>query len=412
MLGLRFLAKGPAGTIVPPGAATDHGDGPTRHRMLAGAVVLAASCCAWPATAGAGDPPAKPPAADDATVLTLEAPHPDLLIDRLTDPRIQQSLNLLPQYRKFREGPQFRQLQAVANLIAGQVGTTWDRGLRDITGGGITARVAMETGKPPQIELVITPRDLKVLEKALGVFVNMARGDAKSKKTPNPIRTADYRGKPLYLLGGKDQNPDLAYAIVSGRLALANSRAGLERLVDRLEKSGVPTPAPDAGALVVLRGHVDLVRLRKLDPKKFGLAARPDTGIMFLFGSWYETLRQARAIDATIRWSGTELAADLDLPLDGSTRPATVKGFLPGPGEGARSRSGRPARSPRSASGATGRRSGRRGPTSSRPRSSRASRSSIAWPGSSSAAASSARMSWPPSSRDGGSSWRSKTSRR
>lgn len=289
----------------------------------------------------AGDVPASKAPAGDAPILVLEAPHPDILIDRLTDPRIQQSLNLVPQYRKFREGPQFRQVQAVANLIAGKLGTTWDRGLRDLTGGGIAARVSIDAGRPPRLEAVVTPRDPKLLEKFLAVFVDLARQDARNKKAPDPVRTADHRGKTLYFLGAKDQ--EIGYAVVAGRLAVANSKAGLESLVDRVEKSGAsavagasssPDADADAGAPVVLRGHLDLARLRKLDPKKFKLPARPGTGVMLFLGSWYEALKQAAAVDATVRWSGAELAADVDLSLAAADRPAAIKGFLPGQGEG------------------------------------------------------------------------------
>ena len=54
--------------------------------------------------------------------------------DRPADgPLTQKYLAALPQYRRFLEGDQFKQIQAVANLIAMQVGTTWERGLRDLT---------------------------------------------------------------------------------------------------------------------------------------------------------------------------------------------------------------------------------------------------------------------------------------
>ena len=273
--------------------------------------------------------PGKPAAG--GPVITVEVPHPDLLMGRLTDPRIQQSLKLIPQYRKALEGPQFRQLKAVVQMISGQLHTTWDRGLRDLTGGGIVARVSVEAGHEPQVELLITPLDPKVLDQVNDIFLKMARGDARNKKAPDPVRTSDYRGAVVHVVGGAK---GLAYAIVAGRLAAANSTAGLERIIDRLKaKTQEPSAARD-DAGVVLRGHVNMERLRKLDPKKYALPAQADTGVVFLVGSWYEALKQARALDATVRWSETEFTAGLELSLPKDARPASVKGFLPGPKEG------------------------------------------------------------------------------
>jgi hypothetical protein len=172
------------------------------------------------------------------------------------------------------------------------------------------------------------------------IFLNMARQDARNKKKPDPVRISDYRGSAVHLVGGED-GKRLVYAIVSGRLVLANATKDLERLVDDLlaekDRPGNAVKRPtEAGddASTLLRGHVDLRRLRELDPKKYTLPAKPDTGIALFFGSWYETLKQAAAIDATLRWSETQLAASLELPLPKDGRPASVKGFLPGAGDG------------------------------------------------------------------------------
>ncbi len=64
------------------------------------------------------------------------------------------------------------------------------------------------------------------------------------------------------------------------------------------------------------------------------LTEKPDPGVVFLFGSWYEALKRAEALDATLRWSETELAADVDLPMPKDARPASVKGYLPEAGHG------------------------------------------------------------------------------
>ena len=312
----------------------------TRGRVALG-LVLAASLFAAVQTAGlAADNPAQGVASAQEPVITLELPHPALLVDRVTDPRIQQSLSLLPQYRKFLEGPQFRQVQAVVTMFSGQLKMSWDRAIRDLTGGGIELRGFAEPGHEPRVQVVMTPIDPKLLDRVNEIFLNMARQDAKSKKKPDPVRTTDYRGTVLHILG-EEGAVRPAYAIISGRLAIATSVKDLETVVDRLRaKAPHPAGSTKQGLAargegpVMLLGRVDLRRLKALDPKKYTLPDKPDPGIVFLFGSWYEALKQAAAIDATIRWSEAELSAAVDLPLPKDARPASVQGYLPGQGEG------------------------------------------------------------------------------
>ncbi|MGO9919170.1 MAG: hypothetical protein ACLQIB_31280, partial [Isosphaeraceae bacterium] len=81
--------------------------------------------------AGAGDATPASAAdwiADDA-VACLEVPHPDRLIDRLTDPRILDYASGLAQYRNAVQSKNFRELSGVVKLIAAQLDTTWDQGL-------------------------------------------------------------------------------------------------------------------------------------------------------------------------------------------------------------------------------------------------------------------------------------------
>lgn len=313
-------------------------DGMAARRLKSACLLVAALAilpCAAPARAA--DKAAPSPAPAQEPLITVELPHPALLVDRLTDPRIQQSLRLLPPYRNFLEGPQFRQLQAVVNLVSAQLGTTWDRAVRDLAGGGLVVRVLADKGTEPRVQAVITARDPKVLSRVNEIFLNMARQDAKTKKMPDPVRTSDYKGTVIHVLGG-EKDRKLGYAIVSGHLALASSIRDLEPLIERLradEKklAGPGSTTPDDASLL-LRGHVDLQRLKALDPRKYTLPDRTNPGLALFFGSWYEALKRARAIDATLRWSDSQLAVGLDLPLPKDARPASIKGFLPGPGEG------------------------------------------------------------------------------
>jgi hypothetical protein len=212
---------------------------------------------------------------------------------------------------------------------------SWDRAVRELTGGGIVATIAAEPGREPRLEMIVTARDPKLLERLNGILLDLAREDARNKKMPDPVRTTDYRGTTVHVLGADRK---ISYAIVSGRLAVATAAKDLERLIDRLQANGSSSTAAAAArsdADVILRGHIDLDRLRKVDPKKYTLADKPDAGVVFLAGSWYEALKGAQALDATLRWSDAELAADVELSLPGGARPASVKGFLPEAGHGA-----------------------------------------------------------------------------
>ena len=167
--------------------------------------------------------------AGDAVVY-FEVSHPELVLDRLTGPRVQDYLRVVPAYRTFLEGPNFGQLRAVANLIANRLDTTWDRGLRDLTGGGIVAAVEAEAGQEPRIYLLITPKDAGLLERASRILLEMARKDAADKGKPDPVMTTEHRGVAVHALAGPKGG---AFTVVTGRLAVSNSAENLKSLIDR-----------------------------------------------------------------------------------------------------------------------------------------------------------------------------------
>ncbi|HZW31045.1 MAG TPA: hypothetical protein VFF52_10080 [Isosphaeraceae bacterium] len=288
--------------------------------------------------------------ASDA-VLSLEVPRPEVLIDRLSEPRIQDYLRVLPAYRKFLEGPAFSQIRAVAGLIAGRLDTTWDRGLRNLTGGGILAAVEAEAGKEPRIFLVITPRDAGQLERASRVILEMVRGDAARKKKPEPVKTVAHRGVTVYAAAGPKGG---AYAVVAGRLVLSNSADNLKRLLDRAVAARTKAGAGSSTAVgstladqpewkrqrdrlgrdAMIWGLVRLDRLRQVDPQRFTIKEKGDTGVVLLFGSWYEALRKAPWVAANLRWTDSELAARVELPAPPGGYPGPVKGYIPGAGQG------------------------------------------------------------------------------
>ena len=294
--------------------------------------------------------------AEPETVVCLELPHPERLLDRLTDPRIQGYLNLLPQYQKFASGKQLADLRGVAGVIASQLDRTWEVGLRDLTGGGVLAEVEASPGQAPRVHVLVTARKPELLAKASEVFLKLARQDAQQKGNPDPASESTHCGLKITAIGGPQ---GLAYCIGDGRLLATNSVKNLEQLIDRgvrmASVSGKP-PAPGKadGALAAIFASprwkairekqkpdalawsfVDLDRLRKIDPAKFGYKNPPDTGVTLLFGSWYEAFRKASAATASIRWSDTELATSVDFMQPAGGQAPAFQGYLPIAGKGA-----------------------------------------------------------------------------
>ena len=203
-----------------------------RSLLVALFVVVTASFASQPAMAGL-----EPGATDSAKMIATDAvvcaeiQHPQRLIERLSDPRFQDYLKLFPQYQKLLKDPKFGELSGVVKLIAGQLGTTWDKGLGELTGGGILAAFEADPGQGPRVYLLITPTNKELLDRASQVLLKLARQDAKDKGKPEPVKTSDHRGVAVHALGGEN---GAAYGIVTGKLAISNSVKNLERMIDRV----------------------------------------------------------------------------------------------------------------------------------------------------------------------------------
>jgi hypothetical protein len=311
-----------------------------------------AAACAGLAGADSNDDKARSgkPSAPQ-TIVCLELPRPDRLIDLLTDRRTADYLKLLPQYQKFASSKQFGELRAVVNVIAAQMNTTWDQGLRDLTGGGIVVALEAGPGQMPRPCAVVTAKKPEMLDRASAVLLDLARKDAKQKGTPDPVKTSAHHGVVINSIGGE---AGVSYAIAQGRLFLAGSSQALARLLDRA--TGTPNDAGDRreaslAALVdrphwqrlrdkrdpdaLAWGFADLARLRELDPKQFQLKEKPDPPVTLLFGAWHEALKAGWAIVASLRWSDSELGATVVVPAPKQGRSPAFQGYVPPPGKGA-----------------------------------------------------------------------------
>ncbi len=265
-----------------------------------------------------------------------EVPHPVSAIDRATSDRVASLLKAVPGYQKALEGPDVRKVFDVVNLVASQLGTTWDKAARDLTGGGIVV-AAEGTNAPDRVFLVMTPSDVAFAEKAHAKLLELARADATSKGNPDPIKENEHRGVKAYSVGANE-----AHAIVNGSLVIANSGETLKVVIDRAldgkTSSIVEDPSfserhkqatPDTLAWAFARTD----RLRTLDPKRY--AAKPDAGATFLFGPWTEAALKGDWAALGLTWTESKMAAELSLatPKDGYSD--AMKRYLPAKGSGA-----------------------------------------------------------------------------
>lgn len=276
-------------------------------------------------------------ASKDALVY-IEATHPEILLDRLTDPKMQDRLRAIPQYEKFLKGDQFKQLKAGVSFVSSILETPWDEGLRKLAGGGVAFAVEVEPGKGPWGFIAVTPGDPAFLNKAHAKILELARNDASTKGNPDPIKESTHRGVTIY-----STSKDEAHAIVRDTLVISQSAEAVKRVVERatggMKDSLTANPEWQArhghiSSDTLAWGIVRLDRLRQID-KKFVISETTDPGPIFLFGPWIDALRKAPWAAAEIKWGDAHLGLELAMPAPSRAESDPIKKFLPPRGQGA-----------------------------------------------------------------------------
>ncbi len=266
--------------------------------------------------------------------LYVEITRPEVLIDRASSDRINGLLKAVPGYAKALEGDQYRTFRTVADVVAGQLGTTPEKGLRDLTGGGIALAIEGAKGSE-KIFVAITPKDAAFLTRAHEKLLELARQDAATKGKADPVAVSEYRGMKLYTIA-----PQEIHAIVSGSLVLANSPDLLRAVIDRASGEDSKSLAEnanfkarhevaDSNAVAWAFARLDL--LRGLDPN----AKKPDAGALFLLGPWIEAVTKGDWATASLGWTGDKLSAELTLSAPPSGRSDAMKRYVPNGPDGA-----------------------------------------------------------------------------
>lgn len=265
-------------------------------------------------------------------LIYAESTRPEVLLDRTMSPRVNGLLQGVPGYKAALARTEVMGARAIAAVVAAGLGTTWEKGLREIAGGGIVAAVEGKNG-PERLFLIVTPKDFGLLERTHTRLLEFVRSDAKNKKKPDPVAVGEHSGIKIYSLA-----PTEAHAIVSGTLVVANGTETLKVVIDRTLDSKSATIAddpifqsqrkmadPEAFAWAFARTD----RLRTLDPKRFGADAKPDPGAIFIFGAWLEAIMKGDWAAGSLAWTDTRAGMELSLAVPKGGYSPAMKRYLP-----------------------------------------------------------------------------------
>jgi hypothetical protein len=279
-------------------------------------------------------------------VIYLEAPAPARLIDRLVQPQAQTALRVVPQIEAFYRGQAYRTLRNVVGAVADRLEMPPLEALQKLTGGGMSLAVEAPPGGPPRPFLIVTPEEAGFADRVVDAALALARQQADQQGKPDPVKSSAYRGITGYALEKS------VFALIEGSLVLSDKPEALKALIDRVcdgGRSGGTGPGPgalaDASEFQARRGRVApdtlawgfarLDRLREVDPKRFGVPEKRAPQATFFFGSWFEALRTAPAIEAALSLSNQRLEATVSLLTPPQGYREAFQGFIPSQGNGA-----------------------------------------------------------------------------
>ena len=131
--------------------------------------------------------------ADDA-IAYLEVVSPTTLLDRINDPRIKAVLESSPDYNKAISSPQLKEFYAVVQFVAGQLDTTWQKGVGDLTGGGAVFAVEGAKSPWPPGSPSSLPRIRRFWTGRTPNCWNLLEKTRKTKESRNPSRKTNTRG--------------------------------------------------------------------------------------------------------------------------------------------------------------------------------------------------------------------------
>lgn len=223
-------------------------------------------------------------------------------------------------------------LRNVVKLLEFRLGVKWDKGLRDLLGGGIY--MAFDPANKHNL-LMVRAKDADFLEKFHKAVIDLAELDAQNKQRPSPVKTKEYRGLTGFSMGG-----DEAHTILGDLLVICDKADGLKAAVDRhLDQASSGKRLADSKAFAEARqslgsspcawGMVQLDAVRKQPNVEKLFAEKSNNPLLELvFGGILQTARDAKTVVTSLHVTdesagGQKLSLKTWLP--GDTAPAVER---------------------------------------------------------------------------------------
>jgi hypothetical protein len=266
--------------------------------------------------------------APETTVAWLEVSQPELLLDQI--------FNRAAAYpgatEAFLGNGKLAELKTAVRLLELRLGVKWEKGLRELIGGGVY--LAVDPANKTNL-LMIRAKNAAFLEKFHAALVDLAELDAQNKQRPSTVKSKEYNGIKAYSMGG-----DEAHVILGNLLVVCDKSEGLKAAIDRhLAKESDGKSLADSKEFQQARqqlapsplawGMVQLDAVRKQpNVEKLFVEKSNNPLLELVLGGILQTARDAPAVVASLHLtddSAGNQKVSLKTYLTGDTAPAVSR---------------------------------------------------------------------------------------
>lgn len=131
----------------------------------------------------------------ESTIAFAELKNVDQIVGMILEHPLRAKVESLDEVKQAFASDEYKQFRFGLSLIEGNLGKPWREALAELTSGGVY--VAFDPATEGAVVLIRAENE-QAPQKAIDVFLTMARADARGKDKPDPIKSTEYRGLKAY----------------------------------------------------------------------------------------------------------------------------------------------------------------------------------------------------------------------